>query len=89
MKPALPVIRWMSLRVSKAVGVGKPVVHIQLSKRVAPLAVRRNRIKRLIREALRLEICLSQGCVYWLRVERDPKNASYASVEKELKVVFR
>lgn len=43
--------RWLSLTVS----AGKPQVLISIPKKVVRLAVRRNRIRRVLREALRQE----------------------------------
>lgn len=81
---------WMSLRVVPAASerAKKPVVHIGISKRVAPQAVRRNRMKRLIREALRRKIRLEPANVYWLRVDRFPADPDYALVENALVEAF-
>lgn len=82
--------RWLSLRIVPAAPVrsGKPVVHIEISKRVAPQAVRRNRMKRLIREGLRRKVKLEAGSLYRLRVDRYPADPDYAKVERELLEIF-
>lgn len=81
---------WMSLRIVSADSgfANKPVVHIGISKRVAPQAVRRNRLKRLIREGLRRKIRLEPGNLYRIRVDRYPANPGYALVERELVQIF-
>ena len=81
--------KWLSLKiVESGPSHSKPVVHIGISKRVAPLAVRRNRVKRLVREVLR-GLKLKEGRVYWLRVESVPAGLEYAMAEKVLLEVFK
>lgn len=81
--------RW--LRVSKETSE-KPqtaIVHIGISKRVAPLAVRRNRLKRLIREALRKKVRPEKGALYRIRIDRYPADLNYAQVERALVEAFK
>jgi ribonuclease P protein component len=66
----------------------KPAVNIGISKRVAPKAVVRNRMKRLIREALRKRIRTEPARIYWIRVDKIPADPSYALVESALVELF-
>ena len=79
------------MRVAPAVSrnAGRAVVHIGISTRVAPLATRRNRIKRLIREALRRSIQVEPGKLYRLRIDKIPAGITYAQVENDLVGLFK
>lgn len=83
--------RWLSLRLTDAAPgrQTKPVVNIGISKRVAPKAVSRNRMKRLIREVLRRRVRLMPARIYWIRVEKFPADLSYALVESALVDLFK
>ena len=81
--------KWVSLRTSVAkMAHSSAVVHIGISKRVEPLAVQRNRVKRLVREVLR-GLTLTVGQVYWLKIERVPARLEYKTVETALLEVFK
>ena len=67
---------WLSLKVLENTSKkppAKPQIHISVPKKVVPLATRRNRIKRLIREVVRKEAFFGDGGkVYSFRVFRPP-----------------
>jgi len=67
---------WLSLKVLENASKkppAKPQIHISVPKKIVPLATRRNRIKRLIREAVRKEAFFGDaGKVYLFRVLRAP-----------------
>ena len=69
--------QWLSLTVSERKnpksGDPKGIFFISVPKRIVGKAVRRNRIKRVLREALRQEIFSSMGQVRVFRVVRSPE----------------
>ena len=78
--------RWLSLTVSEAknpkMSAAKGLFFISVPKKIVNRAVRRNRIKRILREALREEPCLSAGKVHLFRVLRQPEVANVAMAKK-------
>ncbi len=74
--------RWLSLTVSKL--VSSKTVHISVPKRIVKQAVVRNRIRRVLREALRLEPYFREEKVYTLKVLRLPKSVSLDTAKKAL-----
>lgn len=69
---------WLSLkvrRISEAKGVGpRQPVFVSIPKKVVPLATSRNRLKRLIREAIRKDVFFQdKQRVYLIRVLRSIK----------------
>ena len=74
--------RWLSLTVSKL--VSSKTVHISIPKRVVKRAVVRNRIRRVLREALRLDPFFQEDKVYLLKVSSLPKAVDLAMAKKAL-----
>ena len=70
----MPQSGWLSLKVMEATGrAAAPRLQISVPKRLVRLATRRNRLKRLIREAWRLDpSSKSSGVVYAFRLENLP-----------------
>ena len=72
---------WLSLKVSK-----NPQFRISVPKKVVPLATRRNRIKRLIREALRLNnFFFDSAAKPIIKVQSFPEHLNLKQVEQALK----
>ena len=74
--------RWLSLTVSKL--VSSRVVHISIPKRLVKHAVVRNRIRRVLREAVRLGPFFKEEKVYLLRVSRSPKTVDLSMAMKTI-----
>ena len=91
LKSAGPATRWISLRTvsSDAPDLGRALVYIGIPKQVVPLATRRNRIKRLIREAIRKDVRFEPGMIYRIRVEKMPEEVTYARIEKDVLRLFK
>ena len=75
--------RWLVLKVSEEKRpqstVRKAPFLISIPKKVVRLAVRRNRIKRVLREALKDRPFLGRNKVYVFKVMRFPKKVSLES----------
>ena len=86
---------WLSLKVSERKQAASPRSSkrpyvISIRKKIVPLAVRRNRIRRLIREAIRLEGFFAEpGKVYWLQVRRPPSDDKVLFVQESLRALSR
>ena len=72
---------WLNIRVSNQ---SKPGNHsrkasflISIPKKIVDLATRRNRLKRLVREAFRKEVTIDLDKIYQFRVVRDPKDPGF------------
>ncbi|MCG3177295.1 MAG: Ribonuclease P protein component [Candidatus Omnitrophica bacterium] len=87
---------WLSLKIvdraeasAPAAGGALPARHrllISVPKRSVRLAIRRNRIKRLIREAVRLDGLFSrQDRTHLLKVQRDPGAIGLAETRQALR----
>lgn len=79
---------WLSLRISES-GVKNleksPVFFISVPRKIVRLATERNRIKRLIREAVRLNPEFkSAGKVLYFSVRKKPKRPNLEDVKKQL-----
>lgn len=78
---------WLTLRLSEPVlSTGRadsPKALISIPKKAIRLAVRRNRIRRLLREVLRREPRFGPERVYHFRVARQPDSPDYDSVRRE------
>ena len=79
---------WLTLKVSHS-SLSKPqeskeaVLMISVPKRIVKLAVHRNRLRRLIREATRnKDVFRESNKVYHFYVQKAPANASLGSVQK-------
>ncbi len=85
-----PLGNWLSLKVSdpsNPLSGGKPGVFISVPKKVVRLAKDRNRLKRLIREALRAESApkiFPDKKVYYLRVLKKPVRPGLEDARKEI-----
>ena len=78
---------WLSLEVSEHVAfkdrILKPGVFISVPKKVVPLATRRNRLKRLIREAVRADDYFQKrDKVYYFRIREWPGEIRLNDVKK-------
>lgn len=84
-------LSWLSLRVlQKGTFIkrpGKTPLLFSIPKKVVPLAVKRNRLKRLIREAVRQEAFFkgSEDRVYWFRVFKAPQVLDLNGVKQTIK----
>jgi ribonuclease P protein component len=76
--------RWLSLTVLKSSPSDKPRVLISVPKRAVKLAVRRNRLKRVLREAVRRDPFFNQERTYRLQVHEWPQNVDLKSAQKTL-----
>ena len=79
--------RWLSLKVTPAAPDKKPLkaaFFISIPKKVVRQAVRRNRIKRVLKEALRARPPLSGGRAHYFKVMRAPKDVGLAMVKRAL-----
>ena len=90
--------RWLSLKVlespslsARRVAKAKPYsadparVYISIPKRTVKLAVTRNRVRRVLREAVRLDAFFLDGKVYLLKVLRLPDSVDFQTAKKALK----
>ncbi|MBI2095399.1 MAG: ribonuclease P protein component [Candidatus Omnitrophica bacterium] len=79
---------WLSLRISAtgdAKAGGGPRFFISVPRKVVRLATERNRIKRLIREAVRLDPGFGTGGkVFYFSVRKKPARPNLEDVRKEL-----
>ncbi|HTL70591.1 MAG TPA: ribonuclease P protein component [Candidatus Eisenbacteria bacterium] len=76
---------WLHLTVlDRSESPSRHVLHISVPKKFVPLATRRNRVKRLLREALRA-LPLKSGKLYQFRVRRAPKDPTLAEVKTLVK----
>ena len=78
--------RWLSLAVSPA-SAGKKArfgYFISIPKKVVRQAVRRNRIRRVLREALRERAGLDAGKTHFFKVIRAPEGVGLAMAKKAL-----
>ena len=75
--------RWLSLRVSEEKTLEnkarKPLFLISIPKKVVRLAVRRNRIRRVLREALRNKPFFEGNKTYVFKVLRSPEQVDLES----------
>ena len=78
--------RWLSLTVSPA-SAGKKArsgYFISIPKKIVRLAVRRNRIRRVLREALRAHGGLEAGKIHLFKVTCAPEDVGLAMAKKAL-----
>lgn len=79
--------RWLSLTVSSLEAGSLPTaahkyqLRISAPKKIIKLAVKRNRVRRLIREVLRKEFVLEAGSFYHFKIRRAPENPDYQSTK--------
>ncbi len=83
---------WLSFEVSekdpRKPRSAKPLIFISIPKKVVHLATDRNRIKRLIREAVRENSCFKdQSKVYLFRVLKTPLKPRLSQVKELLKKI--
>ena len=78
--------RWLYLTVSESPS-SKPRVHISVPKRIVRLAVARNRIKRVLREAVKLDAFFNQNQVCFVRVQRLPLKVNLETARKALQML--
>lgn len=83
--------RWLSLTVLSSprseTNPRKPQVLISVPKRTVKLAVTRNRLKRVLREAVRSDPFFGTGKVYRLKVNGMPKNLDLAQARRTLEAL--
>ena len=84
--------RWLSLRVSEEKPpeskARKPLFLISIPKKIVRLAVRRNRIRRVLREALRDRLLVEEK-VYLFKVLRSPENVDLESARQAIHEIFK
>ena len=78
---------WLSLKVSDKVTIGdrvlKPGLFVSVPKKIVPLATKRNRLKRLIREAVRADDYFKKhDKVYYFRIREWPGEIRLSDVKK-------
>lgn len=76
--------RWLSLTVLNNPSSETPRVYISVPKRAVKLAVKRNRIKRVLREAVRLDPFFGKTKIYRLRVSEMPRQIDLKEAQKAL-----
>ena len=83
--------RWLSLTVSQPVsseaGLRKARVLISVPKRTVKLAVTRNRLKRILREAIRRDPFFMDDKIYLLKVRRLPQTMDLHAVRRTLEAL--
>lgn len=79
--------RWLSLTVLDPVPPKSRRVHISVPKRTVKLAVARNRIKRVLREAVRRDVFFERDGIYRLRVHEFPRKLNLALAQKVLEAL--
>lgn len=79
--------RWLSLTVLKSSPSGKHRVLISVPKRAVKLAVHRNRLKRVLREAVRRDPYFTTEQVFRLKVHESPKNIDLKLAQKTLETL--
>ena len=84
--------RWLSLKVSEEKDperkAGKPLFLISVPKKVVRLAVRRNRIRRVLREVLRHRPFSTENKTYLLKVLRSPEKVDLESAKVAVHELF-
>ena len=73
---------WLSLEI-RDTRASNPV-RILIPKKVARLATRRNRLRRLIQEAVRLERSVSREKLYVFKALKDPGDVGLAEVSRKI-----
>ena len=79
--------RWLSLTVLEPTPFKTPRVHISVPKRTVKLAVTRNRLKRVLREAVRQDPFFGTDRVYRLKVNELPEKVDLEAARKVLEVL--
>jgi hypothetical protein len=79
--------RWLSLTVLDPSPSPKARVHISIPKRAVKLAVRRNRLKRVLREAVRQDPFFGKKGVYRLKVNGWPALANVRAARAALEAL--
>ena len=84
--------RWLSLTVSPNVPHTKPrkaPYFISIPKKIVRQAVRRNRIKRVLKEALRARGALPGGRVHFFKVTQAPEGVDLGMAKRALNELLR
>jgi ribonuclease P protein component len=85
--------RWLSLTVSQekwsAGRTKKPLFLISIPKKIVRQAVRRNRIKRVLREVLRNKPFFEKTKVYVFKVLRSPETVNLESARQIIDELFQ
>ena len=83
--------RWLSLKVLESAwsqaSSGKARVLISIPKRTVKLAVTRNRLKRVLREAVRRDPFFAAGKIYRLQVREMPKKVDLDAARATLEAL--
>ena len=83
--------RWLTLTVLSSprseTNPRKAQVQISIPKRTVKLAVTRNRVKRVLREAVRSDPFFGTGKVYRLKVNELPKDLDLAAARRTLEML--
>ena len=84
--------RWLSLRVSEEKTpenkARKSLFLISIPKKIVRLAVRRNRIRRVLREALRGKSFFEENKIYLFKVFRSPEEVDLESARVAVREIF-
>lgn len=83
---------WLSLTIlkeDKPSARPKPLFLISVPKKIVKQAVRRNRIKRVLREALRGAAFLSEKKTFRFKVAKAPQSVSLAMAQSAIKELIR
>ena len=79
--PMPEVKGWLNLKVSDQAKPGnhsrKASLLISIPKKIVKLATRRNRLKRLVREAFRKEVAIDLDKIYQFRVVQEPNDPGF------------
>ena len=83
--------QWLSLKVLESPlpdpANRPPKVYISIPKRTVKLAVMRNRLKRVLREAIRRDVFFERDKTYRLRVNGLPKIVDLKSAQRVLEAL--
>jgi ribonuclease P protein component len=77
--------RWLSLTVLKL--VSSKTIHISIPKRIVKRAVARNRVRRVLREALRQDPFFQGEKVYILKVLHLPESVDLETAKKSIEAL--
>ena len=77
-------VEWISLQVADLKDNQSRAVHILVPKKIVRLAVARNRLKRLIREAVRADDFFQAPKIFFVRIIKKPETLNLSLVKQML-----